>query len=97
MFSIYRDQTAMLPLRQTWEQADESLQAAILHALHQADQQLQNDPAIKGESRHGKTRILLQAPLAQLFEVDEARKLVRILRAWAYGLREGGPPGARAA
>jgi hypothetical protein len=84
MFSIYRKQSALVPLNEAWAQADANLRDAILQASHSVDQQLQSDPLEQGESRDGRTRILFQAPLAVTFEVDEAKKLVHILRAWTY-------------
>jgi hypothetical protein len=84
MFSIYRSQTALVPLRQTWEQADAAMRDAIVQASRQVDQQLQSAPNDQGESREEGTRILFQAPLAVTYEVDEPKKLVRILRAWAF-------------
>jgi hypothetical protein len=84
MFSIYRSQSALVPLRQTWEQADAVMRDAIVQASRQVDQQLQSAPNDQGESREEGTRILFQAPLAVTYEVDEPKKLVRILRAWAY-------------
>jgi hypothetical protein len=90
MFSIYRNQAALAPLTATWEQADSRLREAILHASRCVDEQLQSEPHEKGESREQGTRILFQAPLAVTFEVDQARKLVRILRAWAYRCASNG-------
>jgi hypothetical protein len=84
MFSIYRSQTALIPLNETWEHADATLREAIVQASRQVDQQLQSDPYEQGESREEGTRILFQAPLAVTFEVDEPKKLVRILRAWTF-------------
>ncbi len=84
MFSIYRDHSAMVSLKQTWEQAAAPLREAILEASRRLDQGLHANPQEQGESRDDNTRILFEAPLAVLFEVDEANKLVRILRAWAY-------------
>jgi hypothetical protein len=84
MFSIYRDHTAMVSLKQTWEQAAGPLREAILDASRRLDQWLHANPHEQGESRDDKTRILFEPPLAVLFEVDEPNKLVRILRAWAY-------------
>ena len=84
MFSIFRSQSAMLPLKQTWEHADDELREAILQASRQLDQQLHVNPQEKGEAREGNVRIAFQEPLAVLFEVDQEKKLVRILRAWAY-------------
>jgi hypothetical protein len=84
MFSIYRNQSALVPLNEAWAQADAGLREEILQASHRVDQQLQNDPLEQGESRDGQTRILFEAPVAVTFAVDEAKKLVRILRAWTY-------------
>jgi hypothetical protein len=87
MFSIYRHHTAMTPLKETWDQADPLLREAILAASRQLNEQLSRDPLEQGESRDDKTRILFSAPLGVLFEVDEARKLVSIVRAWVYQSR----------
>jgi hypothetical protein len=84
MFSIFRSQRAMLPLKETWEIADDELREDILRASRELDQQLHINPQEKGEAREGSVRIVFQEPLAVLFEVDEEKKLVRILRAWAY-------------
>ena len=85
MFSIYRSQSALIPLNQTWESAYASLREEIVQASRRVDQQLQSDPHEQGESREEGTRILFQAPLAVTFEVDEPKRLVRILRAWTFG------------
>jgi hypothetical protein len=84
MFSVYRDRKAMAIVLRTWEQADEAQRQEILRAVHCLDRQLQHDPHEQGESRGGPTRILFLAPLAVLFEVDEAKKLVNVLRAWVF-------------
>ena len=84
MFSIYRSQTALIPLNETWEHADASLREAIVQASRSLDQQLQAAPHEQGESREEGTRILFHAPLAVTYEIDEAKRLVRILRAWTF-------------
>jgi hypothetical protein len=84
MFAIYRSPEAMAPLRETWENADDSLRRAILEASHRLDRQLHKNPHKRGESRDGRTRILFQAPIAVTFEIDEEKKLIRILRSWLY-------------
>lgn len=84
MFSIYRTEDAMSPVKETWENADLSLRRAILQASRLLDRQLQDAPAEQGESREGGQRILFQAPLAVLFEVDQQRQEVHILRGWTY-------------
>jgi hypothetical protein len=93
MFSIYRSQAAVTPLSEAWEQADDALRCAMLQASRRLDQQLHQAPQEQGESRDGQVRILFQTPLGVLFEVDEDKKLVRILRAWAYRAGTSGPDG----
>ena len=88
MFSIYRTNEAQSPLRSAWEQAGSALRKAILQASHQADELLHREPHEQGESRGDKARILLLAPLGILFEVDHDKRLVTILRSWAFRARE---------
>jgi hypothetical protein len=84
MFSIYRSEAAVIPLRETWQGADEDLRQAILRATSRINQRLHERPHQQGESRDGRTRILFEAPVGVLFEIDEGRKLVNIVRSWAY-------------
>jgi hypothetical protein len=84
MFIIYRNQSAMTPLKDTWENAEAPLRDAILQASRLVDLQLQENPQQQGESRDGTRRIVFQAPMAVEFEVDEQKQVVHILRAWAY-------------
>jgi hypothetical protein len=84
MFIIYRTQSAMTPLKDSWEQAEAPLRDAILQASRLIDLELQHDPQERGESRDDRTRILFQAPLGVLFEVDETKRIVHILRTWMY-------------
>jgi hypothetical protein len=84
MFNIYRSQAAVTPLREVWEQADETLREAILHASRLVNLRLHEDPHGEGESRDERTRILFEAPVAVLYEVDEDKKLVNIVRSWAF-------------
>lgn len=84
MFSIFRSSQAVAPLQDTWERAGDTLREEILRATQRLDQQLCTDPQERGESRDGQARILFEAPLAAVFEVDEEKKLVRILRTWAF-------------
>ena len=84
MFNIYRSQAAVMPLREVWEQADEELREAILSASRLVNLRLHEDPHSEGESRDGQTRILFQAPVGVLYEVDEGKKLVNIVRSWAF-------------
>jgi hypothetical protein len=84
MFSIYRSQESVSPLREVWEQADDSLREAILEAIERVNERLHHEPHTKGESRTNTTRILFEAPVAVLYEVDDEKQLVNIVRSWAY-------------
>ena len=75
----------MAPLREMWERAGASLRRAILQATQRLDARLAGDPHGEGESRGERIRILFERPLGVLFEVDEEKRLVRVLRSWAYG------------
>ena len=86
MFMIHRTEEAVSPLRETWERAESEMRDAIIHASARIDQTLGNKPHEQGESRGGKVRILLEAPVGVLFEVDKSRGLVRILRSWAWNM-----------
>ncbi len=84
MFNIYRSQEAVTPLREVWEQADDDLREAILNASRLVNLRLHDNPHGEGESRDGRTRILFQAPIGVLYEVDDDKKLVSIVRSWAF-------------
>jgi hypothetical protein len=84
MFSIYRSHTAQTPLREAWEQGDDALREAICQASHFVDLQLRQTPEDQGESRADEARILFQAPVGVLFQVDKENMMVRILRSWAF-------------
>jgi hypothetical protein len=84
MFSIYRSEESLSPLRMAWEMGDAALREAIMRATLHVDEQLGQDPQEQGESREGGARIVFQAPVAVLFEVDADKKLVTVLRSWAY-------------
>jgi hypothetical protein len=84
MFNIYRSEAALAPLSGVWERADATLREAIMAASRRVDQQLHVAPNEQGESRDDESRILFEAPLGIIYEVDEEKKLVRILRAWLY-------------
>jgi hypothetical protein len=84
MFSVFRSETTTSFLRQTWEQADDALQRAILRATDLLNRALAECPHEQGESRGDGRRILFEAPLGVEFDIDEARRMVRIQRAWTY-------------
>jgi hypothetical protein len=52
---------------------------AVTAAAHRVDQLLLRDPFGCSESREGNRRILLEAPLAVTFRVDENRNRMTVL------------------
>jgi len=52
---------------------------AVSDAAHRIDRLLQQDPADRGESRGGATRILVELPLAVVYEILEDDRLVQVL------------------
>jgi hypothetical protein len=92
MFNIYRSQDAIAPLTQAWENADANFREAIWEASRGLDRDLQSNPQEQGESREGHTRILFRGPVGVLYQVDEARRLVSILRTWAFRPRRAYGP-----
>lgn len=89
MFSIYRSKKAVLPVRSAWEEGGPELRDAIVRASQRLDQRLCREPQGQGESRVGRARIVFEAPLGVIFEVDEGMKLVSILQAWIYQTAAG--------
>ena len=56
--------------------------AAITAASHAIDQALARDPRSVGESRTGTTRLLIEEPLAVLYEIVEDDRRVYVLKVW---------------
>jgi hypothetical protein len=84
VFSIYRSDAAVTPLRQTWETADEVFREMIVQATFAVNRRLHLTPHEQGESRGDETRILFEGPLGVIFKVDEDRQIVHVLRTWAF-------------
>jgi hypothetical protein len=64
-------------LAETWIDAPD--RRAVSDAAHRIDQLLQEDPADRGESRDEGTRILVELPLAVVYEIVEDDRLVQVL------------------
>jgi len=84
MFSVYKPHDALADVRAAWERSDECARARIGAAMLELEKRLQDGPAEQGESRGGGTRVLFHYPLAVSFEIDEARRFVRVLRVWTF-------------
>lgn len=52
---------------------------AVTDAANRIDALLRTDPHNQGESRDEQTRLLFERPLAVLFEVSEADRIVQVL------------------
>jgi hypothetical protein len=68
-------------LAQIWMDAGAHRQL-VRAAADRMDANLQSHPYQDSESRWGRTRILIDAPLAVLFEVDDDKKLVDVMKVW---------------
>ncbi len=53
---------------------------AITTAANRIDEQLSYDPHNQGESRDGRFRILFEPPLVVDYEIDDAKREVKVLR-----------------
>jgi hypothetical protein len=84
MFTVYKPQTALTELLPIWIAGDPSTRASIETALLEVEKRLQRNPLEEGESRAFGVRVLFQSPIAVNYEIDEPRRLVRILRVWTY-------------
>jgi hypothetical protein len=84
MFSVFKPQTALAEVHAAWHLADGHARATIELAMLGLERLLQENPHDHGESRGDGTRVLFQHPLAVTVTVDDAQKLVRVLRVWTY-------------
>ena len=81
---VYRP-SAQNRLAELWTEGPD--RQAITRAADEIDRRLGNDPQLQGESRTETTRIVFVEPLAILFEVSEADRMVYVLKIWRVGRR----------
>jgi hypothetical protein len=84
MFSVFKPESAMGDLLSAWKEGDGYTRAAIELAMLGLERRLQENPHEHGESRGEGTRVLFLHPLAITVEVDDARRMVRLVRAWTF-------------
>ena len=82
MFQVVWLQSALNELAAIWTQADSALRQTITATTHLIDQELQNDPEQKGESRAAGKRVLYALPLGVQFAIDRQRRIVRVAHVW---------------
>ena len=79
-YTVVWQPRAMLQLAQTWENAHD--RSIITQAADKIDQLLANSPEMVGESRSDGFRTDCVGPLAFIFHVSEADRLVSVVRVW---------------
>jgi hypothetical protein len=79
MFTVRWIQTALDELTTIWMKADSASRRDITAAAHTIDEELQNDPEQKGESREENEHVFCAQPLGALYEVDTAASTVWVL------------------
>lgn len=84
MFSVFKPESALGDILSAWNEGDGHTRAAIELAMLGLERQLQENPHEHGESREDGRRVLFLPPLAITVEVDDARRMVRLVRAWTF-------------
>jgi hypothetical protein len=67
-------------LARLWMNAPD--RGAVESAANRIDALLGSDPDAYGESRSGRTRILIAPPLAVFYEVSEPDRFVDVMKVW---------------
>lgn len=81
-FRVRWNKAALDDLAAAWLRASPEERRRLTAAARAVEQELRDRPESKGESRSGDERILIELPLAVLFEVDQAKSEVDIHQAW---------------
>jgi hypothetical protein len=76
-FTVVWKRDARDQLAQIWLASQN--RTAITAAANEIDRWLRDDPELKGESRSGNERIVMVPPLAVVFAIHEADRIVRVL------------------
>ena len=73
---------AQQQLAQIWTDASDKM--AVTTAANAMDRELERDPFSLSESRAGARRIMVIAPLAILFDVDQTQRSVNVRCVWRW-------------
>ena len=90
MFQVEWLQSALNDPASAWMKADADGHREITFAANQTEVALQSEPEGQGESRTKGRRILFVRPLAAVFRVDPAQRLVTVSGVWRFGRRRSG-------
>ncbi len=78
-FTVVWKDAAQNRLAAVWVDADPADRPAITAAANAIDARLRTDPQSQGESRPRGRRILIELPLAAVFQVSEPDRMVTVL------------------
>lgn len=81
-FTVVWRPSAEQELARLWNTATN--RAEVVAAADKIDAALAREPLSFGESRGGATRLVLVAPLAALYDVDEPNRLVTVWNLWRW-------------
>jgi hypothetical protein len=85
MYTLHVQEDALAGLRGPRSESSGSTQPLLQLALAGLWVRLKEKPADQGESRDSeRLRVAFGQGVAALYELDEERRLVRILRAWPF-------------
>lgn len=76
--------SALEELADLWTDADSSDRNEINEAVSSIERELGRAPLQAGESRSAGNRIVLEPPIAMVFNVDPEKQEVRVLQIWRY-------------
>ena len=76
--------SALEELADLWTNSDSSDRREINQAVSSIEDELARDPLQAGESRPAGNRIVMEAPIAVVFNVDPDKQEVRVLQIWRY-------------
>jgi hypothetical protein len=79
-YTVVWKKKALDRLAEIWLAASD--QSDVSDAANGIDQHLANDPWTHGESRDQDVRVFFVPPLAVLYSISDADRLVEVLRVW---------------
>jgi hypothetical protein len=84
MFALHWRKSVSRELLDRCARGDETHRDSILHAMHEVETKLRDQPEFVGESRKDNTRLLIAAPLSVTYRVDHRKRIVYILAAHVH-------------
>jgi hypothetical protein len=84
MFTVNLSSESIAELYDAWVDRGTATRVELESALAVLCRLLQQDPAGHGESRGGRERVVFADGVAATYELCPERRIVRVLRAWAF-------------